>query len=509
MALVPSLRAPTVSEIFDIAASYGVSLTEDDALSFQGLMKGALASYVRMEEFDEPKLPVKYPRTPGYRPPPEENPYNAWYWKTDVKGRKRGPLAGKRIALKDNICLAGVPMMHGSKVLEGFVPDIDATIVTRVLDAGGTVVGKAACEDLCFSGSSHTSALGMIKNPHKPTHSSGGSSSGSAVVVAIGEADMAFGGDQAGSIRTPSCWSGVYGMKPTHGLVPYTGIFNVELTLDHTGPMCATVEDVARLLKVVAGSDGYDPRQVDVKTQDYMSALGKGVKDMNIARLREGFGRPESEAAVDGRVEAAIEEFRSLGATVSDVSIPMHLDGVHIWNVIGVEGSTMLMVRGNAAGTNWQGYYDTALLDAYANGWRSRANELPETVKFVIFLAEHMQRRYHGRYYAKAQNLRRRLREAYDRVLGDYDLIAMPTLPMQARKLPGPDCSREENLTRALEMIGNTSPFNCTGHPAINVPCGMANGLPIGMMLVAKRFDEASIIRAAEAFEGLGDWKTM
>src|SRR2546423_3278722 len=196
---------------------------------------------------------VKYPRTPGHRPGPEENRHNAWYRKTSVKGAPGGKLKGKRIALKDNICLAGVPMMNGASSLEGYVPDVGATIVTRMLDAGGTILGKVHCEYFCFSGGSHTSAAGPVHNPRKMGYSAGGSSSGSAAVVAAGEVEMAIGGDQGGSIRIPAAYCGVYGLKPTHGLVPYTGVFPIENTLDHTGPMTATVADNALLLEVLAG----------------------------------------------------------------------------------------------------------------------------------------------------------------------------------------------------------------------------------------------------------------
>src|SRR6266851_7839041 len=169
-------RLPTEQQLQEIADSYGMTLTNEDAASFRGLMAGAMASYARLDELAEPTLPVRYPRLPGYRPPPEENPLNAWYWKTDIKGAAAGVLAGKRVAVKDNICVAGVPMMNGSRVLEGYVPEVDATVVTRILDAGGTIVGKTVCEDLCFSGGSHTSKPLPVLNPHKPTHSAGGSS---------------------------------------------------------------------------------------------------------------------------------------------------------------------------------------------------------------------------------------------------------------------------------------------------------------------------------------------
>ena len=152
-------------------------------------------------------------------------------------------------------------MMNGTSTLEGYVPDVDATIVTRILDAGGFILGKAVCESLCFSGGSHTSDTGPVRNPHNTDYTTGGSSSGSAALVAAGEVDLAIGGDQGGSIRIPASWCGIYGLKPTYGLVPYTGIFPIELTLDHTGPMARSVADVALLLEAIAGPDGLDPRQ--------------------------------------------------------------------------------------------------------------------------------------------------------------------------------------------------------------------------------------------------------
>ncbi len=509
MAKFPTVRTPTVEEILDIADGYGMTLTVEDAESFQGLMAGTIESYHRLDDLDEPKLPVKYPRTPGYRPPPEENPYNAWYWKAEVRGADKGPLKGKTVAIKDNICVAGVPMMNGATILEGYTPDVDATVVTRILDAGGTIVGKAANTYLCFDGGSATTATGMVENPHKPGHTSGGSSAGSGVLVAIGEADMALGGDQGGSIRMPACWCGIYGHKPTHGLVPYTGIFPIEQTLDHTGPMARTMEDIALLLQAIAGPDDQDPRQIGTVTQDYMGALGEGAAGMKIGVVEEGFGHPESDDAVDEKVRAAVQRFKELGAEVETISIPMHRDGPHIWNGVAVEGATALMLKGNALGTNWEGYYTTSLLDAYARGWRSRPDDLSQTVKLVMMLGEFMHRNYHGRYYAKAQNLSRRLRETYDKSLAEYDLLAMPTLPMLATQLPDPDCSREEYVDTALNMLANTCPFDCTGHPAITIPCGKADDSPIGMMLIGKRYDDAAVIRAAAAFEGLGDWQTM
>jgi amidase len=508
MAIAP--RLPNVTELLDIARDYGMHLTEVDANSFRGLMAGAMASYARLDELAEPKLPVKYPRSPGHRPAQAENPYNAWYWKCEIKGAAKGVLAGKRVAIKDNICVAGVPMMNGSRILEGYVPDIDATVVTSILDAGGTIAGKAACEDLCFSAGSHTCATGPIRNPHNPEHSTGGSSGGSAALVAAGEVEMALGGDQGGSIRTPSGWCGAYGLKPSWGLVPMTGGMPISYSVDHCGPICDSVENVARLLTAIAGRDPYDPRTVIAQTGDYMAALKKPAKGLKIALLKEGFGHPTGNPLTpetDRKVKKAAGELKKLGAKVEEVSIPMHLDGPHIWTGVILEGAAEMMIKGYGLGNNAPGYYTTTLQEAFARGWRSRPDDVSETVKLVLLLGEHMHRSYHNRYHAKAQNLRILLREAYDDVLRHYDALVMPTLPFPATKIPPADCPRETYVDLALNMQQNTCPFDVSGHPAFTVPCGMVGGLPIGMMLVGRHFDEVTLIRAARAFEGLGDWK--
>jgi amidase len=484
-------------------------MSEADLKSYDALMQGNYAAYDLVEAMPDYLPEVKYPRTPGYRPEGEENKYNAWYIKTTVKGAASGKLAGKTIALKDNICLAGVPMMNGASTLEGYVPDIDATIVTRILDAGGTIVGKVHCEYFCFSGGSHTNAFAPVHNPHKMGYSSGGSSSGSAVVVVTGEADMAIGGDQGGSIRIPASFSGLYGLKGTHGLVPYTGVMPIEITLDHTGPMTRSVRDNALLLEVLAGPDGVDPRQIGSKAGvPYTEALGKGVKGLRIGVVKEGFGHANSEADVDAKVRAGAELFKKLGATVEEVSVPMHLLGPVIWLPIAAEGATEFMMKGNAMGTNWRGLYTTTLLDAHA-GWRHRADDLSDSLKVTMLLGHYFTKHYRGHFYAKAQNLSRKLRAAYDSTLAKYDLLLMPTLPMKATPLPPADAPRELYIQRAFEMVGNTAPFDATGHPAMSLPCGMSDGLPVGLMLIGKHFAEETIYQAAAAFEGAGDWTKM
>jgi amidase len=506
MSIAP--RLPTIEQLLEIARGFGMRLTDVDAASFRGLMSGAIESYARLDELAEPKLPVKYPRSPGYRPDEAENPFNAWYWKTEIAGAKGGVLNGARVAVKDCICVAGVPMMNGSKVLEGYVPDVDATVVTRVLDAGGVIAGKAACEDLCFSAGSHTCATGPIRNPHNPKHSTGGSSGGSAALVAAGEVPMALGGDQGGSIRTPSCWCGVYGLKPTWGLVPMTGGMPISYSVDHCGPICDSTENVARLLTAIAGPDPHDPRTINAKTGDYLEALRQGAGGLRIALLKEGFGHPTSDAETDRKVRAGIDALRAHGAAVDEVSVPMHLDAPHIWTGVILEGAAEMMLKGYGMGNNWPGYYTTSLQEAFARGWQARPDDVSETVKLVLLLGEYMHRNYHNRYHAKAQNLRVLLRAAYDRALADYDALAMPTIPFPAAEIPPPDAPREEYVDRALNMQQNTCPFDVSGHPAFTIPCGKVNGLPIGLMLVGRHFEEGVLLRVAGVFEKAVDWRT-
>ncbi|MSO73843.1 MAG: amidase [Alphaproteobacteria bacterium] len=510
---------PSVREVLELAEGFGIEMSEAEAASYRGLMQGPMASYRRLEEIPEFRPPVKYKRDSGYRPSAEENPYNGWYWRCRIEGAPKGILKGHEIGIKDPICVAGIPLMNGTRVLEGFIPDIDATVVTRILDAGGIIVGKTSTEDCSFSGGGHTSALGPIRNPRKPTHSPGGSSGGSGAVVAAGDVKMALGGDQAGSIRIPASRCGIVGHKPTFGLVPYTGAVMIEMTIDHLGPMCDTVENTAKLLTAIAGPDPLDPRQrgviPDDYVKDYRPAIGKGVKGLKIGVLKEGFGQkrwpdlgfPGSDEIVDRKCHAALKALEKAGAKLKTVSAPMHFDGAHLWNAIGVFGAAEFMIKGYNQGTNWKGFYNTRLQEAMGRGFDSCASDLPVQAKTVLLLGEYMHQRYHGRYYAKAQNQRHLLNAAYDAILEDCDLIALPTIPFVTPPLLQPRPTIEDDMAKSLDMIANTCPFNITGHPAISVPCGVDHDLPIGLMLVGRQFDDFTVLQAADAVEKSGDWK--
>jgi amidase len=374
-----------------------------------------------------------------------------------------------------------------------------------LLDAGGEIAGKAVCEYYCISGGSHTSQTGPVHNPRKLGYSAGGSSSGSAALVAAGEIELAIGGDQAGSIRIPASYCGIVGLKPTYGLVPYTGIASLEFTLDTAGPMTATVADNALLLEVIAGPDGIDPRQREVKTARYTQALDQGARSLRIGVLAEGFGHPNTDPAVDAAVRAASQRLAGLGAAIADVSVPLHRLGLPIWVGIRNDSCSITFLDTNGAGTGAEGLYMPALLEA-GSRWRGRADEFADTVKIACMFSKYTLDRYRGRYYGKAQNLRRRLRAGYDAAFAQHDLLLLPTTVMTAQPIPGPNATPEEITQRSWEAVANTCPFNVTGHPAISIPCGLSDGRPIGLMLVARHWNEATIYRAAAAFERAGDW---
>lgn len=499
------VKRPDRDELGRIAEALHLPLNEQDLRSYAALADATLDSYTRLDELPDAFVAPRYPqREPGHAPEPEDNPNHGWVWRCSITGAREGPLAGTRVAVKDNVAVAGLPMRNGTPVMEGYVPREDATVVTRVLDAGGELVGKTAVPGLCWDGAGVTCyPEPQPSNPYDAARLPGASSAGNAVVLVDGQADVAIGGDQGGSVRLPASWSGCCGLKPTHGLVPYTGAFPIEATVDHIGPMARTVADCARLLEVMAGEDGADPRQYCPVTERYTEALDGGLDGLHIGVLREGFGIEEAaEPDVDAAVRSVAETMAGAGAAVEEVSVPMHRDGLAIWTAIALEGTAELLVRGDGGGTNWRGRYPTELMDFYGRARRARGQDLSPTVTLTALLGTYLSERYNHHYYAKAQNLAARLRAHYDDALQRVDLLLLPTTAMKAVQRPAnPDI--EETVNTALCNLHNTTPTDATGHPAVSVPCSVSGGLPVGAMLVARHFDEATLVRAGHAYEQL------
>jgi amidase len=500
-------RTPTPNELERYAAVHHVDLSDDEREDLAAAAAGLLDAYDRLAALSpsEPTAPVDPDRS-GFVPDDDENPCNAFVRRCSVSGTADGDglLGGYDVGLKDSVSLAGIGLTCGSAVLSEYVPSTDATVATRLLEAGATITGKLNMEDMAFSGSGELSAHGPVPNPRDPDHLAGGSSSGSGAAVVNGDVDVAIGTDQAGSIRIPAAWCGCVGHKPTYGLVPYTGIVGLGRSFDHAGPLARSVEDCARTLEAIAGADGLDPRQGAVPTEPYAEDLETDPADLTIGVLEEGFDREESEPGVDETVTGALEELADAGAELHEVSVPMHRDGLAIWNGIAIE-ETAATIAGEGIGSFGNGYYDAELMAAFGRARRERADEFPPTVKLVIALGEYLAEEYYGRFYARARNLALDLTAAYDEALADVDVLAMPTTPQTAHeRLENP--SRLQVLERAVNMLENTAPFDATGHPALSVPAGSSDGLPVGLMLVGEAFDDRTVLRAGRAFERRVDW---
>jgi amidase len=495
-----ALRDPTPEEIRALGDDLHLDLSEAEVDAFVELIGDGLSAYETVREYAKP--PRNGPDRPldsGHRVR-EGDPYNAWITACEIPGADDGPLAGWDVAIKDNVGVAGVEMTCGSQVLEGFVPPEDATIVTRLLDAGARIVGKTNMDDMAFTGNGHSSAFGPTLNPHDPDRLAGGSSGGSAIAVLEGEADLGIGADQGGSIRVPAAWCGVVGHKPTLGLVPYTGIAGIENTIDHVGPIAPDVETAAESLSVLTGRDPEDPRQPDeVPTTDYAAALAGDPADLSVAVIEEGFTRSEADERVNDSVRDGLAALEREGATVDSVSLPVHDDAADIYTVALSEG-TVAAFRGEGVGHNWKGWYNTAWVEAFGKFRRAQGGDFPPSLKYTLLLGAYTAEEYHSKYYAEAMNLRTELTDAYDDLLTEYDVLAMPTAPQLPHEYV-PDQSITEFIGDAWGSLANTCQFNATGHPAVSVPVDPVDGLPVGVMFVGRHFDDATVLDAGYALE--------
>ena len=492
------IHPPTARELEAIAEGLGFHLEAGELGEITALIGGFLGAMNLVEALPEPTRPAP-PHRRHRLPTKDENPLGAWVRRTSVQEQHEGPLAGQRVVLKDNIALAGVPMGGGTTFLGDYVPEQDATVVRRLLDAGAEIVGKATCEYLSMSAGSHTSATAdVVRNPHHPQHTTGGSSSGCAALVAAVEVDLAIGGDQGGSIRVPSAFCGIVGMKPSHGLVPYTGILSLDAHLDHTGPMTASVADNARLLEVIAGPDGIDTRQQNARVQSYWEATLQPAEGLRVAVVEEGF--PSGmDPGVEKRVRQAAAALEANGVAVQSTSIPEHPSFGSLMVPLLLLGSYELMRNdGFAPHANLPVPYG---LPEHFRAWHDHADDMPVNVKTLLLSGAVAAAAGGPSHYAKALRLRDATRATYDRALAGFDALLMPTTPGTAPPLPGPQASCTARVAAGADGVSNTSQFNVSGHPALSVPCGTVDSLPAGCMLVGRHCDEATLYRLAAAVE--------
>jgi amidase len=494
----------TPEELEELARSANFALDSVEAEEYRALTDFLLGV---MDEVDEqepvPPENVRASRNAGRRPEPGEDPLNSIVRWCRVGADENGPLAGKRIALKDSIAIAGIPMTCGSRLLDGYVPVEDSVVAARILRAGGEVVAVTNMDNFAFSGGGDTSWYGPTLCPFDRSRTAGGSSSGSAAGLWYEGIDSSVAGDQGGSIRVPAAWCGVVGLKPTHGLVPYTGIVGIDQTFDHAGPMAQSVEATALLLQVLAGKHPSDPRQRDVETKDCVKAVAEAPLDFRGVRLgvvAEGLGEVVgADKRVVGAFQEAVERLRSLGAKIRELSLPEHVQCGGVAFAGYVEGMTALL-RGGGNGYHWSGRYCPELALALSERLASRADDLPPSVKAVFMTGVHLGRLYRGAIYAKAQNLRPRLRDAYDRALGESDALLFPTTP----GLPhpnDPELAISERVKRGWAVLANTYPTDFTGHPALSIPAAEAEGLPVGVMFVGRHFSDDYLLALARTYE--------
>ena len=503
---------PDAAQLVELAASLNLRLSHSEAELYLPVVRDAMSDLDKFVQSrtDEPAPPRRFPeRGPGYRPSLKEDRYQAWLWKCAIGGQNSGQdgglLAGKTVSFKDHVSVAGIPQVFTSQVLEGFIPDVDATIVTRVLSAGGKVVGKHMMNG--FMGD-----YGKPLNPHNPERITGGSSSGSGAALAAGEVDVSFGGDQGGSIRIPAAYCGVVGLKPTFGLVSHFAIgFGAEPSVDHVGPMARNVPDVAAALQAVAGYDDYDPRQRrDIPENiDALSGLDGGVRGLKIGILEEGFAEP-IEPGVAAGVLAAVSKLEKLGAEVTKISIPQLADIDRAYAALVYEGARAIHDTG-FYGIGAKTYYPASVITAIDRMWRSHSDMLQPRAKLNHLIAELSRRNYHGGVYAKAHNVRPAYVAAFDRALAEVDVLAMPTArniaPRVERAPTDPNAAIDANLRRNWMLTpGNTKPTNYTGHPALAVPCGKVDGMPISLQLIGKFLADPLLLRVAYAYQRAVDW---
>jgi aspartyl-tRNA(Asn)/glutamyl-tRNA(Gln) amidotransferase subunit A len=394
-------------------------------------------------------------------------------------GDYRGPLHGVPVGLKDLIYTEGVRTTMGSVFFKDFVPDYSATVVLRLEEAGAITIGKTNTHEFAYGPTGDRSYFGPTRNPHDIRRIPGGSSAGSGAAVAADLLYGSLGSDTGGSIRIPAALCGVVGMKPTFGRVSKHGVFPLSWTLDHVGPLTRSVEDNALLLNALAGYDPKDPYSANRGPEDFTRDLGRGVRGVVIG-VPSDFYFEHVEDEVEKRVREAIEVFRSLGAQVREVGIP------HLWETLKAQRLTLAA-------------------DAYAiheERLKTDPEKFDEEVRERLLDGERLK----AHRYASAQQRKLGAKDEFNRVLSEVDVLLTPTLPIAATLID----QREVNIGGYEEPVRSavtrlTGPTNHNGFPSLSVPCGVtASGLPVGMQLIGRPFDEATLYRFGHAYEGAG-----
>lgn len=411
--------------------------------------------------------------------------------KIDSEGHD-GILAGVPIAIKDNISTKGLSTTCGSKILQGYVPPYNAHVIEKLKDAGAIVIGKANMDEFAMGTSTESSTYGPTLNPWDSERVPGGSSGGSAAVVAAGEAPVSLGSDTGGSVRCPAAYCGVVGLKPTYGAVSRYGLVSYANSLDQIGPLATNVSDIATVMDVIGGHDARDSTSMEHEN-NYQNALKDDVDGLKIGVPEEYFGEGIDEN-VEKSVWDAIQKFEDMGASYEKVSMPHTKYALASYYIIAMSEASSNLARFDGTryghrvdGDNW---HDMAS--------KTRADGFGDEVKRRVLLGTYaLSAGYHDKYYLKALKVRTLVKQDFDQALANVDVLMAPTMPAPAFKIGE---KIDDPLSLYLADV-NTVPINLAGVPSISVPCGMTDGLPIGLQIIGNHFDENTIIRAAYSFE--------
>ncbi len=513
MCSLTTFKKPDEQKLKELAEKESLKLSIDEIHGvdqFFDDMSNAVETVEKIYAKEEQIEKSREMRDPGYRPESKEDPYNAFIRKFFVKGFEKGPLKGKRVGIKDNINVAEIPTTNASALSQDYVPNDDATIVTRLLEAGADIVGKLNMDNLSYSGTSETSIFGSVRNPINQEYSPGGSSSGAGAAVAAGLVDIAIGVDQGGSARVPACCVGVVSIKPTHGLVPTYGLTYMDHTLDHICPVARNVEDAALALEAIAGYDQKDPQWKNgilPKSRSYSKELegNQDAKGIKIGVIKESITWEQIDPEIKECFLSAIEKLRQLGSIVNEVSIPTFQSSGAVWLTLLVQ-STHAMFDSCGEGYWHEGRYNPEWNRHIGKARMELAHQFPPLLKCAMIAGRYLREEYFSEFHSKAQNLRNLLKSEIDHGFARFDVMATPTMIVKPPKL-------EENITfakslkRGVLLLNNTIAFNLSGHPAITIPCGLRGDLPVGLQLIGKNFDESALFKVAKAFETAFNWK--
>lgn len=417
-----------------------------------------------------------------------------------VPFEERGPLFGLPIGVKDNIVTEGLETTCASKILEGFNPIYDATVVQKLRDAGMITVGKINMDEFAMGSANENSSIKPVHNPWNFNHVPGGSSGGSAAAVAAGEVPFTLGSDTGGSIRQPAAFCGVVGMKPTYGRVSRYGLVAFASSLDQIGPITRNVRDNALLLEAISGVDANDSTSANVEVPDFAAQLTGDIKGLKVAVPKEYLGEGVS-AGVKAQVQAAIDKLKELGATVDEVSLPHSKYALAAYYILSSSEASSNLSRFDGIRYGFRAEADN-LEDLYL---QTRAQGFGDEVKRRIMLGTYsLSAGTYDAYYKKAQQVRTLIKQDFDEVFKSYDVIVGPTTPTTAFKLG-------ENIEDPMTVYANdilTVPINLAGVPAISIPCGFDGDLPVGLQIIGNYFEEGTVYRVADAFERVTDFHT-